>query len=154
MVLAQKGIQYNIKAIGFHMVGSVSPGDFLRCRKIFEILKMKIDHISTLTQEEADRMLLCIHHPITFHGHIIKNLDFGGRDLKDIFFAGIWIEDTSFRSTCCDNTSFYGTFLVDVDFSGADLHNAIFEDALLSGCNLRGIKAPLWKKVYLWLKNF
>jgi len=107
----------------------------------------------TITQEQADKMLMCTHQAITFHGHIIKNLDFSSKDVSNVFFAGIWMEETSFREADCLGTSFYGTFLENVDFTGANLHKAIFKDAKISGCCFKGVKAPLWKKIYLWLKN-
>ena len=114
---------------------------------------MSIELDCTITQDEANKMLQCTHQDIVFHGHIIKKLDFSNIDVSGVYFAGIWIEDTSFRNSICDSTSFYGTFLENIDFSGADLSKSVFRESKISGCNFKGIKAPLWKKIYLWLKN-
>lgn len=114
---------------------------------------MGIELDCTITQEQADKMLLCTHQAITFHGHIIKELNFSSRNVSNVFFAGIWMENTSFANANCEGTSFYGTFLENIDFSGANLTKSIFADSKISDCNFNGIKAPLWKKVYLWAKN-
>lgn len=114
---------------------------------------MSIELKPTITQEEADKRLLCTHQSITFHGQVLKGLDFSCRDVSKVFFAGIWLENTSFRNSVCVGTSFYGTFLENVDFTGANLNKAIFRETKISGCNFTGIKAPLWKRIYLWFKN-
>jgi uncharacterized protein YjbI with pentapeptide repeats len=114
---------------------------------------MPIELEATISQQKADQMLRCTHQVITFHGHILKKLDFSDKNLSEVFFAGVWIEDTSFQRTKCNKTSFYGSFLENVDFSGADLSKAVFRESKLTNCNLNKIHAPLWKKIYLWLKN-
>ena len=114
---------------------------------------MPIELDCTISQEKADEMLKCTHQTITFHGNIIKHLDFSNNDVSNVLFAGIWMESTSFKNANCVATSFYGTFLDNVDFSGANLNRAIFSQAKISGCNFKGIQAPLWMKMYLWLKN-
>ena len=68
---------------------------------------MGIELDATINQEKADHYLKCIHQTITFHGHIIKNLD----------------------------------------FSGANLKKSFFKESKISGCNFKGIQAPVWKKI-------
>ena len=114
---------------------------------------MTVELKPNITQAVAEQMLQCTHQPVSFHGRIIMNLDFSERDLSRVFFAGIWIENTSFKMANCNSTSFHSSFLENVDFSGADLTRSIFKGSTLSGCNLKGIKAVLWKKIYLWIKN-
>ena len=107
----------------------------------------------TLSQELAEQMLLCTHQPIVFSSHIIKQLDFSEKNLSGTFFAGVWMEDTNFKNTNCEATSFYGSILKNVDFSGSNLNNAIFDQAVITDCNFSGIKASIFKKIYLWFKN-
>ena len=114
---------------------------------------MAADLKATISQETADNMLKCTHKEITFHGHVMINLDFSERDLSGVYFAGIWIENTKFANSKCIKTSFYGSFLENIDFSGADLSKTIFREAKVNNCNFTNIKAPSWKKLYLWLKN-
>jgi len=114
---------------------------------------MSIELEATINQETADKMIKCTHQSIRFHGHIIKKLDFSRRDLSGAYFAGIWIEDTSFSEAQCIDTSFYGSFLENIDFSGADLSKTVFKESKMTNCNFKNIKAPLWKKLYLWFKN-
>lgn len=114
---------------------------------------MSIELDCTITQDEANRVLQCTHQDIVFHGHIIKKLDFSNIDVSGVYFAGIWMEDTSFKNSTCLSTSFYGAFLENIDFSGADLSDTIFRKSKMSGCNLKGIKAPLWKNFICGLKT-
>lgn len=114
---------------------------------------MSVERTTTISQDEANQRLLCTHAPVTFHGHIMKGLDFSHREVSGVYFAGILLEDTSFRNAVCIGASFYSSFIENCDFTGADLSRAVFRGSKISGCNFSSIKAPIWKKVYLWLKN-
>ena len=114
---------------------------------------MSKDAQNTLNQEQVDAMLACEHQHTVFHGRIIKGLDFSERDLSNVFFAGLLIQDTSFRNSYCAKTSFYSSILENVDFSGADLRKTTFREATINSCSFKNVQAPLWKRIYLWLKN-
>ena len=106
-----------------------------------------------ITQAEANKMLECTHHPVTFHGRVLMNLDFNGRDLQNVFFAGIIMENINFQNSDCRGTSFHLTTMKNIDFSNADLRNSIFSGTHISHSNFKSIKAPFWKKVYFFIKN-
>jgi len=109
---------------------------------------------STITQEEVDEMLKCTHQNITFYGYTMEGIDLSNRDLKGIFFAGILMDNVTFSGSNCQGASFEYTIMNNINFTGADLRNTIFKEAVISSTKFTDIKASIWKKIYLHLKNF
>jgi len=106
-----------------------------------------------LTQENVNNRLSCTHHTITFHGHVLKNLDLNNRDLSNVFFAGILIENVSFKNSNLSNTSFYGSIIKNVNFDNTIMNQTIFSHAEICHSSFKTINATFYKRWYLYFKT-
>ena len=120
----------------------------LTCDEAEEFLAKK-----ALTQAEANKILECKHCEAPFRGRVLRNLDFNGKDLQNKNFAGTFMENINLQNSDCRGVNFYSTMMINIDFSNANLQNTIFSNTHISHSSFESIKAPLWKKVYLFIKN-